>query len=129
MNIIPSNIDLYGDIDRSAKLTNVQSSIIEIDLSGPKKSLMELINIVQSVISTIPDDSELIVYFVSGNELTNNDWDGLINYLTPLTNPIRIVYRGTIYPETLKILTNFNDVTIDNDGKLSILQKNFRLFY
>lgn len=118
MNI---NKSLYDDMKSEyaeESIIDPSGVLIEIDLSGPKKSLMELINLVRQSIEGKPDDLRMTIYFVSGSELTQNDWSSLIDYLISLPNPKHIVYRGFIHPETLRVLTNFNTLTIDKDVKL-----------
>lgn len=109
--------DLYGDTAEPALRLNPAAIILEIDLSGSKKTLLEMINAVRSLLEPHPDDVPVMIYFVAGSDVAANDWQRLIDYLKSIPNPASIVYRGVIHPETLCILTNFNEVTIDNDAK------------
>ena len=95
--------------------------VYSVDLSGPKKSLLECIDKLVELLNDRPDDFSVTVYFVAGNELTPNDWSGLIDYISSLKNPIDVVYRGTVYPETLKVLTNFNNLALDKDCKFAYI--------
>lgn len=90
--------------------------VIDIDLSGKKQSLMELVTSIRDKIMS--DDDEMILYFVAGTEITQNDWEQLVNYLNSLPNKTSVVYRGIVHFEALKILTNFNALKLDKDVKL-----------
>ena len=95
--------DLYKMMDSASSIAESNELIIEFDISGEEKSLLTMIESVRSQINERPDDFPVILYFVGGNKLTNNDWPGLVNYINSLPNPLQIVYRGIVYPETLKI--------------------------
>lgn len=116
MNVLP---DLYGEVKKLAdQVSEPESIIIEIDLSGEKRSLMDLINMIRLQVNDRPDDLPVTLYFVAGNVCTNNDWNGLIDYINSLPNPVHAVYRGTVFPETVKVLTNFNTLTVDKSIKM-----------
>lgn len=116
MNLVP---DLYGEVKKLSEQGGEQESIIiEIDLSGEKRSLMNLINMIRLQVNDRPDDLPVTLYFVAGNVCTNNDWNGLIDYINSLPNPIHAVYRGTVFPDTIKVLTNFNTLTVDKSIKM-----------
>lgn len=111
--------DLYGEVKKLADWGEEQESIIvEIDLSGEKRSLMDLINMIRLQVNNRSDDLLVTLYFVAGNVCTSNDWNGLIDYINSLPNPIRAVYRGTVFPETVKVLTNFNTLIVDKSIKM-----------
>lgn len=111
----------FAELYKESVAQSIEDVLIEIDLSGPEKSLLELIRTVRSSIEGRPDDLQLIIYFVAGVKLTNNDWDQLINYIGSLPNPKQVVYRGILHPETMKILTNFNTLILDKDVKFLYL--------
>lgn len=90
--------------------------IFEIDLSGEKQTLMQLISKVRN--SVFKDEDQIILYCVCGRELTNNDWSEYFDYLLTLPNPIKVVYRGYVHSEAIKILTKFNDISLDKSVKL-----------
>lgn len=90
--------------------------VFEIDLSGEKQTLMQLISKVRN--SVFKDEDQIILYCVCGKELTNNDWGDYFDYLLTLPNPIKVVYRGYLHFEAIKILTKFNDVSLDKSVKL-----------
>lgn len=115
--------NIYGDNEQQqSSITSTNyDCVIEFDLSGPKQSLLELVRTVKDVVDARPDEATITLYFVAGKNLTDNDWSALIDYIAGLPNPINVAYRGYIHPESLKILTNFNNLALDKDGKFLYL--------
>ena len=120
---------IYGDNPQQHNpITSTNyDCVIEFDLSGPKQSLLELVRSVKDVVDTRPDEATITLYFVAGKNLTDNDWSALIDYIAGLPNPINVAYRGYIHPESFKILTNFNTLSIDKDGKFLYLADKLNL--
>jgi len=111
---------LYDEQDTSSPTQELYDQpsdpVFEVDLSGEKQTLMQLISKVRN--SVFKDEDQIILYCVCGKELTNNDWSDYFDYLLTLPNPIRVVYRGYLHFEVIKILTKFNDVSLDKSVKL-----------
>lgn len=114
---------LYDEQETSIPVSDLYDQpsdpIFEIDLSGEKQTLMQLISKVRN--SVFKDEDQIILYCVCGKDLTNNDWSEYFDYLLTLPNPIKIVYRGFIHSDVIKILTKFNDVSLDKSVKFMYL--------
>lgn len=124
-----NKFSLYNETQSSIPTSGIyepaSEPIFEIDLSGEKQTLMQLISKVRN--SVFKDEDQIILYCVCGKELTSNDWSEYFDYLLTLPNPIKVVYRGYVHSEVIKILTKFNDVSLDKSVKLLYIASKFHI--
>jgi small nuclear ribonucleoprotein (snRNP)-like protein len=98
--------NLYGDRRQTpASQTNVTSTevlgpIIGFDLSS-NLTLKNAIDTFKTQTDHLPDNTDILVYFVCGHEFNFKDLVYFLDYLDGVRfRNIKIMYRGVIVPET-----------------------------
>ena len=118
--------DLYGD-EPSHPTDNgssaLQSSfpsndiLIEYDLSKPL-TLMEMIGKFRDKTETASDNASVTLYFVTGTTFSCKDVNLFIDYLNSLTIEFRVVLRGFVHFEFIRILWLFPNLIVDSNLKV-----------
>lgn len=111
--------DLYGEstpkTDNENKADDQQ--LVEIDLSLGQ-SLLSLIKPIKDYLVDRPDDLELNLYIVCGNQCSN-DAKLFLHYLSGIPNPVNIIFRGIIHFDFLELFLKYKDIRVDSECKLA----------
>lgn len=120
--------DLYGEQSETingaikgsanqSQNSNSNSVLIEFDLSK-NLSLFDLIKIFRDKTEELSPDAQITLYFATGNDFNCKDVNLFIDYLQTIERDFRVVLRGFVHFDFIRILFSFRDIMCESNLKI-----------
>ncbi len=120
---------LYDEEEPISKTETSESTStgidLEIDLSSG--TLYALINPIREFLKDKPEDRLLTVYLVCGNTCSS-DVCLFVDFLKTVTNPLRIVFRGIIHMDFIKLFLTYPNIYVDSTCKMIYVKNKLHNF-
>lgn len=107
---------LYDEEDTVEETTTEfktpSTNTIDVEINLSEGTLFDLINPIREFLKDNPEDRLITVYLVCGNTCSN-DVCLFVDFLKTVSNPLRIVFRGIIHMDFIKLFLEYPDIRVD----------------